>query len=154
LSTIVLTGIPGFDGSYEIDFGRFTNRELHMIKQLAGVRLGELSDAFAAGDNDVLLAIAKIAVKRAGKDIPDDLLWEAEMGSITFDVSDLEEDDELPPGSAGETETSSSEPAGKSNDSRSPGSGTGSGSSANDPSPIGNRGSATGVTSPQPTSVT
>jgi hypothetical protein len=134
LSTIVLTGIPGFDGSYEIDFGRFTNRELHVIKQLAGVRLGELSDAFAAGDNDVLLAIAKIAVKRAGKDIPDELLWEAEMGSITFDVSDLEEDDE--------------------NDSRSPGSGTGSGSSASDPSPIGNRGSATGVTSPQPTSVT
>ena len=57
---------PGARPRFEIS-PPFTNRELHLIKQIAGVRAGELFDAMEVGDNDLVVALAHIAVKRAGR---------------------------------------------------------------------------------------
>lgn len=61
----------------------FTNRELHLIKQIAGVRAGELFDAMEAGDNDLVVALAHLAIKRAGRNQPTlDMLWDMAPGEI------------------------------------------------------------------------
>jgi hypothetical protein len=103
LSALKITGIPGFDGEYPLDVSYFTNRELHTIKELSKVRAGELSEALQAGDNDVLVALAVIAVQRAGKPVPKDAspFWDAPSGSSLEFVLD-EENDASPPASAPE----------------------------------------------------
>ena len=101
---------PNLNGSFEFDPSYFTNRELHTLKQEAKVRAGEIMDAFAAGDTDLLVVFAYIALRRAGRDIPIDALWDLEAGKITFDVGE-EAVDVRPPESAndssGVTEASS-----------------------------------------------
>ncbi len=39
------TNIPALDGEFELDTSYFTNRELHMIKKLSGLRAGEFEEA-------------------------------------------------------------------------------------------------------------
>lgn len=102
MTKVSLTGLGVFNGEYDLDLGYFTNRELHLIKQVSGVRAGEIAEALGAGDNDVLVALAAIAAKRAGKDVPLDMLWDAPSGSsITLIADDEEpEDESLPPQTA------------------------------------------------------
>jgi hypothetical protein len=92
MDKFVVEGIAGFDGDYPCDIGSFTMRELQIIKRLAGVRAGELEEAFAAGDSDLILAIAVIAVRRNGKDWEqfEALAWETDIGALTF-VGDEDE---------------------------------------------------------------
>ena len=90
------------NGSFEFDPSYFTNRELHTLKQEAKVRAGEIMDAFAAGDTDLLVVFAHIALRRAGRDIPIDALWDLEAGKITFDVGE-EAADVRPPENASES---------------------------------------------------
>lgn len=69
----------------------FTNRELHLIKQIAGVRAGELFDAMEAGDNDLVVALAHLAIKRAGRNQPTlDMLWDLAPGEIEIINPDAE----------------------------------------------------------------
>lgn len=96
MATVTFAGIPPWDGDYHLDVSSFTNRELHVIKEMVGIRAGELQEAFAANDNDVLVAMAKIAVLRAGKTIDDDTLWDAPVGSVVFDFSEDEPADPPP----------------------------------------------------------
>lgn len=95
------SGNPVLDGDYPLDTSFFTNRELHTIKDIAGVRAGELEDALRAGDNDVVVAIALIALRRAGKQVPADVLWDLPAGRLVLDLRDDDEqraeDDALPP---------------------------------------------------------
>lgn len=63
---IKINGIPGFQGEYEVDQGAFNMGDLRLIKRVAGVRAGELDEALKAGDVDVLIAIAIIALKKSG----------------------------------------------------------------------------------------
>jgi hypothetical protein len=71
----------------------FTNRELHLIKQIAGVRAGELFDAIEAGDNDVLVALAHIAVRRGDTARPSlDELWDLPAGEIVAEEIEDEPD--------------------------------------------------------------
>ena len=88
---------PLVDGSYEFDIGTFTNREMHVIKEISGVRGGEIGEALAAGDNDIVVALTAIVLKRNGKTVPVDVLWDAELGKITLDAADEEEDEDRPP---------------------------------------------------------
>ena len=100
MDTITITGIAGYDGDYPFDGSYFTNKELHTIKRLAGVRAGEIQAALAAGDNDLVVAFAAIALERNGKAVQEQVLWDAHVGSITiaFAAPEPEEDDpELPP---------------------------------------------------------
>ena len=95
-----IEGLPPFDGDYPIDLNHFTNKELHTIKQLSGVRAGELEEALDAGDNDLILAFAVIALERSGRSMPKqavDVLWNADFGKFTLVIPDDEDADASPP---------------------------------------------------------
>jgi hypothetical protein len=121
MPTLKIEGVPQLDGEYELDISRFTNWELHLIKQETqtdgrpGVRANEIEEAFAAGDNDLLVAIALIILQRAGRGElrqNKNLLWGADAGSITFDLTEDEkaEVDAVPPESEpGSSESNASE---------------------------------------------
>ena len=89
----------------------FTNRELHLIKQVSGVRSGELFDALESGDSDVLVALAHIGVKRKGTQRPSlDELWDLEAGTIEFVEPDETPVDPTPAPVSGSPETTPQEP--------------------------------------------
>src|SRR3954469_25042893 len=90
--TLTVAGIAGLDGSYDLDLGKFQNEELHTIKKITGVRAGELEDAIQAGDNDLMVAFAGIALRRAGRQVDASHLWKADVGSITVDFGEPEEE--------------------------------------------------------------
>ena len=93
---IVITGAPGLDGEYPLDLV-FTHRDFRTIKQVAGVRANEVMDAINAGDLDIIVALAEVALRRAGKSHSIEDLWDSEAGNISLDVTDTEEDPENPP---------------------------------------------------------
>lgn len=110
-----LTGLGSkWDGEYEFQDLRFTNRELHTIKKLAQVRGAEIMDALLAGDQDLAVAFAFIALERNGTPIPEKVLWDADSGFM--ELHDDEEDDEEkkpdPLGSTPEEPNEKSEPSG------------------------------------------
>lgn len=90
---ILIEGAPPYDGEYELDLN-FTNRDLHTVKQISGVRAGELDEAIRVGDLDVVVALAVNALRRAGHQVNIDILWDAEAGKITL-IED--EADAVPP---------------------------------------------------------
>lgn len=95
-----IKGVPGFDGVYPLDTKEepLTLRELHLIKKVSGVRSGELEEAGDAGDSDLMVALAVVAMRRAGKVRKEhalqvsDLLMETALGVIRY-----REDDARPP---------------------------------------------------------
>lgn len=97
MGKILIDGVGrGVDGEYEFDHTTFKQREYHLIKTVAGVRALEIEEALNAGDLDMVVAFAKIALERAGKgDVPLDVLWEADVGQLTWDPGDAEDDEEL-----------------------------------------------------------
>ncbi len=116
---ITLAGIhPSYDGAYVLDLSdSFSYGELHTIKEIAGVRVGELDDAMTAGDSDVIVALAKIAVDRSGNTIPVAVLMGATAGGIQFGPTEAEKQaeevqEQIPPvpapPSSGETESETS----------------------------------------------
>lgn len=109
--TLTVKGLGRLDGVYEFDrddlLGAMTNRELHRIKVMAGVRAGEIQDALAAGDNDVLVALAAIILTQRGKQVDDDLLWDAPAGAglvWKFEESEADADPPAIPAETPETE--------------------------------------------------
>ena len=138
-----IEGLRPYDGDHPIDLETFTNRELHTIKEMSGVRAAELDEAFRAGDNDLVVAFCVIALKRAGFQVDHNALWDAPIGAIQFVV----EDDASPPdetNSEGGTDkpSASGEPSDPDGASR-----------ANGLSPTGSPSSATGSDSALVTSV-
>lgn len=63
---IRVSGVAGFEGEYELDQDAITMGDLKIIKRVAGVRAGEIDEAVNAGDVDVIVALAMIAMKRSG----------------------------------------------------------------------------------------
>ena len=114
---IVVKGVRPFDGEYELDDDRtFNTREWNWIKRLSGYMPLTVSDGFAGGDPDLFVALAVIAMCRAGKiDRSEGLrvaevLAEAPFDGTTIQLiggTDDEEDDAVPP-------VLTSEPAGSS----------------------------------------
>ena len=96
MANVVIKDVPGLDGSYEMELGRFTLGELRIIKKEAGVRAGEIEDAMRAGDTDLLVAFALIALKRSGREVAPERLWEADSAGIELDLSDEEEVEATP----------------------------------------------------------
>lgn len=101
---VIISGIAGLDGEYELEM-RFTHRDYRTIKQLAGVRANEVIDALNAGDMDIIVALAAIALRRAGQQYQDDALWDSETGAITMDFSDSEVGANDPLSAGGESAT-------------------------------------------------
>ncbi len=103
---IVITGVQPFDGSYDLDLetAPFTTLEWRWIKQTAGYMPATVANGFEGGDPDLIVALAVIAMHRAGKIRKDDVLRTAEQladvpvdgASIVFRAGDLE-DDARPP---------------------------------------------------------
>lgn len=115
MDKLVIEGIEPYDGTYEFALDGFTNRELHRIKKLTGLRAGEFEDAFSALDNDMVVAFAVITLERNGHTVKDDILWDAPAGGIRLEFSEEEVEDDSPPGqaasptSSGDASQSSSE---------------------------------------------
>jgi hypothetical protein len=100
MDRFVIEGVPPYDGEYELDLGgEFTNRELHTLKTIAGVRAGELEEAADMGDNDLVVAFAVIALQRSGRfpKVNVDAIWDAPVGKVTY-IEDEEAEPESPPG--------------------------------------------------------
>jgi hypothetical protein len=100
-----LEGVPPYDGEYQFDMSRMTNRELHTIKRLSGVTAANIGQALEDGDNDVIVALMIIGVQRSGKfaRVDENSVWEADVGRIL--AMDDDEVDAVPPPS--ETSTPS-----------------------------------------------
>lgn len=80
--------------------GELTGREARELKRISGVRLGELEEALAAGDYDVLIAIAVIAMRRSGKSVDEYTLLDEPAGHVAYVMDDAEDDAQVPPADA------------------------------------------------------
>lgn len=101
MAKLQIEGIAPLDGLYDLQIGAFTNRELHTIKEISGVRAGELKEAIEAGDNDLMVAFAAIVLARAGKQFTVEQIWEADTGQlIVIPDAAVEEQETRPPISA------------------------------------------------------
>jgi hypothetical protein len=125
MDKLIIEGLGRIDGEYDVDLGEvlavggpdsLTNRELHRIKVMTGLRAGELEDAFFAYDNDVVVALASVLLTRRGKSVDEDVLWDAPAGSaLRLVIGDREQakGDADPPAEPAETpETEQPSPSG------------------------------------------
>jgi hypothetical protein len=110
MSMIKITGIGrAYDGEYDFDGTYFTNKELHTIKRMSGIRAGEIPAALEAGDNDLVVALTVIALERNGKTVHEDALWNAKVGCIEAILGDGEQADDEDPPTLGLDESSNDE---------------------------------------------
>lgn len=138
-----IEGIMPFDGDHPLDIGKLSNRDLHTIKKLSGVRANELEEAFEAGDTDLILALAVIALEQNGHRMEKpavDALWNAPIGKISLAVPD-EEEEEIPPASPPPSGSESSFDGGRNETEKSTSSGS---SLSNGGDPLPNHPSPTG----------
>lgn len=98
----------------ELDYGAFRT-----IKQTTGLRASEVNDALAAGDADLVVAFAMIALDQNGRRYQANELWRAKIGSITL-VGDLANPTQTPNGSELEPNEPTSGTAGNGNGDASP----------------------------------
>src|SRR5262249_39648277 len=69
-------------------------------------------EAMEARDTDLIVALAAIAMRRAGKTYLMDHLWDTPIGSITLDATDEELEESPPQESSGGRSDSESDPSG------------------------------------------
>jgi len=86
---IIDIGVAGLDGEYEFAT-TFTHRDFRTIKKLTDLRANEVMDSLNAGDMDLIVALAEIALQRHGVEHNVEDLWDAEAGTITMQLSDDE----------------------------------------------------------------
>lgn len=108
---IVIEDVPGANGRYPLDMTYFTARELHILKVETGIRPNEMEAAIEAGDTDIVIGLALIALRRAGKTVPSSVIWDSVIGKIRLDVTEDE------PEEAAEPLPPPSEPAGSESES-------------------------------------
>ena len=109
---VTIKGMPGLDGEHPLEMPLLA-RDYRTIKKVAGVRANEIIEAIQAGDIEVVVAFADIALTRANIPHHIEQLWAHVPGEqIVLDFSDLDEAaDALPPPSGAEqpaSETKSS----------------------------------------------
>lgn len=84
---VSIKGLPPYDGEYPFDIVKLvltpgdpefmTYREWHTVKTMSGVRAGEVMDALDAGDTSLNLALVAVILRRAGRAIDENDLWDA-----------------------------------------------------------------------------
>lgn len=94
--SVILKGVSPWDGSYDVGNLDFTNRELFEIKNICGVRAGELLEALDAYDAGAYVAVAVVAASRHGTKVDPNALWDAAVGSISLDFDDGESENPTP----------------------------------------------------------
>lgn len=98
---------PHLDATYDLDLGSLTNRELHEIKVVSGVRPVEMLDAIVFSDAAFACALATIASRRRGRRVNEDMFLDT-SGTIRF-LFDPAPDEAPPtkPGKPGSSKKSS-----------------------------------------------
>ena len=97
---VIITNLDrSIDGEWTLELP-LDFEEYHEIKRLTGLRSNELQEAFAAGDLDLNLAWAWLALRRAGRQVNVDILWKAKAGQILlrFPEPEPEKKEVVPPG--------------------------------------------------------
>lgn len=101
---VTINADPPVGGKYDLEPRGsffFTNREFHLIKTETGIRPAEVDGAAKAGDTDVFVGFALVALQRAGLDTPEtrQIIWS--LSPDAFDIDQLlepdEEEEPLPP---------------------------------------------------------
>lgn len=104
------------NGEYECDIvglldvssdEALTVREANFIKTFAGVRGGEVGEAFLAGDRACTSAIAVVILRRAGKRMEESAIWDYPSGWATYTLGVGDEQEADP---TDESETSKTAP--------------------------------------------
>jgi hypothetical protein len=122
MATLTIKADATFDGEYNFDLAEraFNGTELHLLKEIAGVLPADFEEAITKGDNDLVIALAVIALRRANRITKlqirevTDVLMEAPVPCITI-ADDEAEVDARPPVSEPETPgnaSGSTEPSG------------------------------------------
>jgi hypothetical protein len=104
MASIIIQGIKPYDGEYDLVTDRaFNAREWRCIKKVSGYMPLTVSDGFAGGDPDLFVALAVVAMTRAGKverermlDVADELAEAPFDGAAITMVGDEEADNEVP----------------------------------------------------------
>lgn len=118
MAKFIITGVPEFNGTYDHDTDRvYDGNELHLIKKIAGVRLGEIEEASEQNDYDLVIAVAVIALIRNQKIRLRDaersvqILRGAELGALKFedDVPEVTDEDPLSQTTTESTQNGSSQ---------------------------------------------
>lgn len=80
---------------YPLDLSEMTGREVGVLKRVGHIKgVGDLPEALQAGDLEVVVAVAVIAMSRAGVTADAERLLDAKMGVIRIDAG---EGDAVPP---------------------------------------------------------
>lgn len=90
---IKVQGIPAFDGEYPLDLEDppLNALEWRWIKKTSGYLPLTITDGLAGGDPDVVIALAVVAMCRAGKITRDQVLQTAEqLADLPFDDAHLD----------------------------------------------------------------
>lgn len=91
MDRIVISGVQGFDGEYDLDPERaFNAREWRWIKKLSGYLPDTINDGYRHSDPDLFVAFAVIAMCRDGKIGRDD--WQRvgdELAEVPLDGATL-----------------------------------------------------------------
>lgn len=88
MPALILEGVQPWDGQYPFDDWLFTNRELHRIKQVSGIRAGELLDALEANDRAAYVAVAVMLLEREDHRVDPDVFWDASAAAIRIRLDD------------------------------------------------------------------
>ena len=105
MARIIITGIPPYDGEYELDSERaFNSNEWRWIKQVSGYMPLTVAEGFDGGDPILFVALAVIAMRREERIGREDVLKVAEAlaeapfdgASITMVGDEVVEEDEVP----------------------------------------------------------
>lgn len=105
MDKLTISGVsPRYDGDYECDVvgmirdltsaEALTGDEACFIQQHSKVRGNELADAFIAGDAKFLMALTVVVLARQGKNMDIDVLMGQKIGSYSFDLEPVPEEDE------------------------------------------------------------
>lgn len=101
---VVIGGVGDYyDGSYDISNLVFTNREYHRIKEVSGVRGGDLFDALDEGDTAAFVGLAIVVLERERKIVDPNDLWDAASGAIRIQISKDTDAAPLPDASGSES---------------------------------------------------
>lgn len=89
-TTVVLTVE---DVDYPLDIAEFTGRECGVIKSVGHVKgVNEIPDALDAGDLEVIVALAVVAMRRAGVRVNPETLLDGKAGTIKIGLAETEEE--------------------------------------------------------------
>ncbi len=90
---IKIDGIPAFEGEYDLDISDqpLNALEWRWVKKVSGYLPFTIDDGLAGGDPDVVIALAVIAMQRAGKITRDQVLQTADqLADMPFDDAHMQ----------------------------------------------------------------